>query len=109
LGRILDTTAEPIVGLRDIRVLSDGRLLVNDFLGRRVLLFDSALWSFSVVIDSATAIARTYPTSPPTLLAFAGDSTALFDLWGDGAPPRNFYRGLLRRGCGAGQGHGPSE
>jgi hypothetical protein len=83
VGAIVAKTQEPIGQLGGIHVLSDGRVLVNDAGGRggsgRVLLFDSTLATFSVVLDTAGGAARKYPNTSGAVIPFAGDSTIFYD------------------------------
>jgi hypothetical protein len=62
-----------------IRALSNGGVLVNDIVGRRVLLFDSALKLVAVVADTTSATANAYGTRPGGLISFRGDSTLFVD------------------------------
>jgi hypothetical protein len=59
--------------------LRSGRVLVNDVLARRLLLFDSTLATFTVVADSASGAALSYGARPGGLLAFRGDSVLFID------------------------------
>jgi hypothetical protein len=54
-------------------------VLINDIVGRRVLLFDSALTLVTVVADTTSATASAYGTRPGGLIAFHGDSTLFVD------------------------------
>src|SRR5688572_2223541 len=72
-------TSEKLGAVSTIRPLSDGRLLVNDIIGRRVLLFDSALKSFTVVADTTSATGNAYGARAGGLIAYRGDSTLFVD------------------------------
>jgi hypothetical protein len=63
-----------------IRVLSDGRVLLNDATLRRVLLFDSTLKHFKIVADTAGESPVSFGQTNGGLLPFTGDSTAFVDL-----------------------------
>jgi len=79
LGRIVAVTAESLENVTSIRVLSDGRVLVNDAIKRRVLLFDSTLSRPLSIIDTTSVTARAYGSALSTLIAFAGDSSLFLD------------------------------
>ncbi|HEU4748177.1 MAG TPA: hypothetical protein VFS56_06720 [Gemmatimonadaceae bacterium] len=72
-------TTEKLGAVSAVRHLSDGRVLVNDIIGRRVLLFDSTLRSFTVVADTTSATGNAYGARPGGLIAFHGDSTLFVD------------------------------
>jgi hypothetical protein len=61
-----------------MRALSDGRIYVNDPFGRRVLLFDASLKTFTIVADSMGANGNTYGRGIG-LIPFTGDSTLFVD------------------------------
>jgi hypothetical protein len=58
-----------------IRSLSNGRLLVNDPVSRRVLLLDSTLAVISVPFDSAAGLPNSYGPRSLGLIPFRGDTT----------------------------------
>jgi hypothetical protein len=62
-----------------VRHLPDGRVLVNDIVGRRVVMFDSALSLVTVVADTTSATANAYGVQPGGLIAYKGDSTLFVD------------------------------
>lgn len=72
-------TTEKLGAVSTIRQLSDGRLLVNDIIGRRVLLFDSTLKTFTVVADTTSATGNAYGGRAGGLIAYRGDSTLFVD------------------------------
>jgi len=79
LGPVTAVSNDSLVAVSGIRALPDGRVLVNDIVGRRVLLLDSALTVVSVVADTTSATANAYGTRPGGLIAFRGDSTLFVD------------------------------
>lgn len=79
LGPVVTTTSEKLGAVSAIRQLSDGRVLVNDIIGRRVLLFDSALKTFTVVADTTSATANAYGSRAGGLIAYHGDTTLFVD------------------------------
>ena len=79
LGPVTAVAHDSMGAVSGIRALSNGRVLVNDIVGRRVLLFDSALTLVTVVGDTTSATANAYGTRPGGLIAFHGDSTLFVD------------------------------
>lgn len=79
LGPVTAVAGDSLGAVSGIRTLSNGRVLVNDIVGRRVLLFDSALTLVSVVADTTSATANAYGTRAGGLIAFRGDSTLFVD------------------------------
>ncbi len=74
------TSTQSFGGVLNIRVLSDGRVLVNDGVRRRVLLLDERLSNPRVVLDSIAGdgVGAYGPAAAP-LIAFPGDSTLFVD------------------------------
>jgi hypothetical protein len=54
-------------------------VLVNDIVGRRVVMFDSSLASLTVIADTTSATANAYGVRPGGLIAYRGDSTLFID------------------------------
>jgi len=79
LGAVTAKATEPLASIVMVRALSDGHVLVNDVLGRRVLLFDGALTTSSLVADSTSATANAYAGRTAGLIAFHGDSSLFVD------------------------------
>jgi len=79
LGPVTSVAKEPLGAVSTVRSLPDGRLLVNDIIGRRVLMFDSSLANVTVVADTTSATANAYGVRPGGLIAFRGDSTLFVD------------------------------
>lgn len=79
LGPITAGTGETFANIGAIRALSTGGLLINDIPGRRVLLFDPGLASFTVVADSTSATATAYGAQPGAVVAYRGDSSIFID------------------------------
>lgn len=63
-----------------VRALAAGGVLVGDFWKRRVILFDSTLSKFSVVLDNNGTAGGRYGDRPAQLFPFLGDSTVFVDL-----------------------------
>ena len=78
LGAVSATATETLGPVTNLRPLADGRVFVNDPLGRRVLLFDAGLQTFTIVADSMGANGNTYGRGA-NLIAYHGDSTLLVD------------------------------
>ena len=72
-------STEPLGAVTGVRVLGDGRVLVNDGARRRLLLLDTTLAVTAVVLDSLTEVENAYGTRNGTLLAYRGDSTLFVD------------------------------
>jgi hypothetical protein len=72
-------TSEKLGAVSTIRQLSDGRVLVNDIVGRRVLLFDSTLKTFTVVADTTSTTGNAYGARAGGLITYRGDSTLFVD------------------------------
>ena len=62
-----------------VRVLSDGRLLVHDALSRRVLLFDSSLAHVRSIIDTTGATKKAYGEGDAVLFPYFEDSSLFVD------------------------------
>jgi hypothetical protein len=79
LGKQLATSTELLGAVSQVRALPDGRLLVNDNAGRKVVLFDKMLRSFSIIADTTSATANAYSSRAAGLIAYKGDSTLFVD------------------------------
>src|SRR5215204_1659472 len=79
LGAVSATTTEKLGNITALRPLSDGRVLVNEPMNRRVLLFDATLQNFTVVADSTPATNNAYGGRIAGLVAYRGDSTLFVD------------------------------
>ncbi len=75
---VIDATTTQYVG-GPIRVLSDGRVLVNDLVGRRLVLLDSTLGNPKVVADTSNATGKAYGQGLDGLIPFTGDSSLVQD------------------------------
>jgi hypothetical protein len=72
-------TKEPLSAVSAAVPLPGGKVLVNDVLQRRVVMFDSALTMMSVVADSTSATANAYGARGGGLLGYQGDSALFID------------------------------
>ena len=70
---------ESIGSINGVRELPDGRVLVNDGTGRRLLLLDSNLVIQRVVLDSVSEREDTYGNRQGALIAHRGDSSLFID------------------------------
>jgi hypothetical protein len=61
-----------------VRVLSDGRALVNDATGRRIVLLDASLKGATIVADE-TGSRTKYGSRASSVIPFLGDSTLFVD------------------------------
>jgi hypothetical protein len=72
-------TTEPLSAVSAAVPLPGGKVLVNDVLQRRVVMFDSALTMLSVVADSTSATANAYGARGGGLIGYQGDSALFID------------------------------
>ncbi|MDP9201005.1 MAG: hypothetical protein M3P26_03595 [Gemmatimonadota bacterium] len=79
LGPVTAVAKEPLGAVSSVRHLPDGRVLVNDIFGRRVVMFDSSLSTVTVIADTTSATASAYGPRPGGLIAYRGDSTLFVD------------------------------
>lgn len=77
LGRILTTSAQTVPGIASARELRGARVLVNDTVARRLYVFDSALTSRLVLLDSSEAVVNPYGGFAGGMIAHRADSTLL--------------------------------
>ncbi|HUX34789.1 MAG TPA: hypothetical protein VMV51_13040, partial [Gemmatimonadaceae bacterium] len=79
LGPIERVSTEPMKAVSAVRELSGRRVLVNDVIEHRVLLFDSTLAHAMPVADSTASTANAYGNMPGGLIPYRGDSTLFID------------------------------
>ena len=82
IRRISTATAvskDRVTSINGVRELPDGRVLLNDGTGRRLLLLDSNLVVERVVLDSVSEREDTYGTRQGALIAHRGDSSLFID------------------------------
>jgi hypothetical protein len=79
LGPVTAVATEPLGAVTTVRQLPGGRVLVNDIIGRRVVMFDSSLSTTTVVADTTSETANAYGPRPGGLIAYRGDSTLFVD------------------------------
>jgi hypothetical protein len=71
---------EPINGINGVLQLSDGRVLLNDGIRRRLLLLDSTMTLQKVVLDSIAESENSYGVQAGALLPYRGDSVVFVDI-----------------------------
>jgi uncharacterized membrane protein YgcG len=79
IGRLERITTDSLASVATALPMPGGRVLVNDRLGRRVLLFDSTLSRPTIVADTTNVTANAYGQRPATLIRYRGDSALLID------------------------------
>lgn len=79
LGPVTAVGKDSLGAVTTVRQLPDGRVLVNDIVGRRVVMFDSSLSALTVIADTTSATANAYGVRPGGLIAYRGDSTLFID------------------------------
>jgi len=80
LGATTAASKEVLGQVNGVRALSDGRVLVNDPLRRRLVLFDATLATATVVADSTPGSANSYARGGAAIISYAGDSTLFVDV-----------------------------
>src|SRR6185436_385850 len=73
-------TAETIGAVFGLRQIEGGKVLVNDGRRRQVKVFDSALATSTIVIDSAPGGSNSYGRRAVSLLPYVADSSLFPDL-----------------------------
>ena len=79
LGAVTVKSAESFGMIAGLRHLPDGRLLVNDLRGRRVVMLDASLSPVAVVADTTSATGNAYASRFGGLLPYRGDSSLFVD------------------------------
>jgi hypothetical protein len=79
VGPISARSSEPMGAVSTAVPLPGGKVLVNDILNRRVVMFDSTLSKVTVVADSTSATANAYGARGGGLLPWGGDSALFVD------------------------------
>ncbi|HEV7596564.1 MAG TPA: hypothetical protein VGO33_16330 [Gemmatimonadaceae bacterium] len=79
LGPVTVVGKDSLGAVTTVRQLPNGRVLVNDIVGRRVVMLDSSLSLLTVIADTTSATANAYGVRPGGLIAYRGDSTLFID------------------------------
>jgi hypothetical protein len=75
----LSTTEKTFKNVAFVRALSNGKLLVNDVVARRVTLVDTSLRTLAVVADSIAGAGADYGPRAGGLIPYLADSTLFID------------------------------
>ena len=79
LPAITARSSEALSAVATAVPLPGGKVLVNDILGRRVLLLDSMLVKIAIVADTTSATANAYGQRGAGLIGYNGDSALFID------------------------------
>jgi hypothetical protein len=79
LGGVVAKSSTEWNNIVAVRALPGGRVLVNDVVGRKVLLLDSTLAPLTTVADTTAATATAYSGRVASLIPFRGDSSLFVD------------------------------
>ena len=79
LGAPVATTTENFRGMPAVRGLSDGRILISDMTGRRLVAYDSGLSKSQPLLTASGPVASQFPGRGGALLPLPGDTTLVFD------------------------------
>lgn len=79
IGPVLARSSERLGAVSTVVSLPEGRVLVNDILHRRVVMFDSTFTQVTVIADSTSATANAYGARGGGLLSYGGDSALFID------------------------------
>ncbi len=79
IGALVHASTEPLGMGVTVRVLSDGRLLVEDPNRARLLMFDAGLEHATIVADTTAATGKAWGKGLSGLVAFAADSSLVRD------------------------------
>jgi hypothetical protein len=79
LGSVISKSADLLDAVSTTRQLPDGRLLVNDISGRKLVLFEKDLTKFTVLADTTSATGNAYSSRAGGLIAWKGDSSLFVD------------------------------
>lgn len=79
LGPVTHVSKELLGAVSQARQLPDGRVIINDLNGRKVVLFDTTLASYAVIADTTSATANAYSSRAGGLIPWKGDTTLFVD------------------------------
>ncbi|HVX42007.1 MAG TPA: hypothetical protein VHB25_20765 [Gemmatimonadaceae bacterium] len=79
LGSLEHVSSATFRAVSGVRELPDRRVLVNDIVDHRVLLFDSTLTTATAIADSTPGTGSAYGNMPGGLIRYRGDSTLFVD------------------------------
>ena len=79
LGAVTHSSKELLAAVSQARQLPGGRVLINDLGGRKVVLFDSTLASYTLIADTTSATANAYSSRAGGLIPWKADTTLFVD------------------------------
>ncbi len=79
IGPIERVSSITMKSIAEVRELPGRRVLANDIIDHRVLLFDSTLTHARAIADSTASTANAYGNMPGGLIPYRGDSTLFVD------------------------------
>ncbi|HEY4215775.1 MAG TPA: hypothetical protein VGM67_01485 [Gemmatimonadaceae bacterium] len=79
IGPITAVSVEPLASAANALPMPDGRVLVNDITGHRLLSFDATLARAQVIADTTSATGNAYGARAGTLIPFHADSSLFID------------------------------
>src|SRR5262245_28274136 len=80
LGAVIAKAPVTFDSLINVRGLSDGRILVNDAVGFKLITLDPAFTKVTVWSDTAGTTKNNYGTQPAVVVPVAGDSSLIIEL-----------------------------
>jgi len=80
LGAVIAKAPVTFDSLINIRGLSDGRILVNDAVGFKLIVLDATFTKATVWSDTTANSKRNYGTQPAVIMPVAADSSVLLEL-----------------------------
>jgi hypothetical protein len=80
LGEIIARAPVTFDTLINVRGLSDGRIVVNDAVGFKLITFDPAFTKITVWSDTAGTTKNNYGTQPAVIMPVGGDSSVIIEL-----------------------------
>jgi hypothetical protein len=79
-NQVVDTSQVRFKSVAGVRVLSNGRVLVNDVVDRRVVMLEASLRFRRIVADTSPATGRAYGARSGGLVPYLGDTTLFIDV-----------------------------
>src|SRR6476660_1112175 len=80
LGAVIAKAPVTFDSLINVRGLSDGRILVNDAVGFKLIALDATFTKVTVWSDTTANSKRNYGVQPAVIMPLAGDSAVLLEL-----------------------------
>ncbi len=79
LGAVVATSKDLLSGVNAVRQLPNGRVLVSDIAGRKVVMLDATLGLLNVVADTTAATGNAFSGRMAGIVPYRGDSTLFVD------------------------------